>query len=155
MPEGLYDRDILVWAERQATLLRRLASGERLNDAIDWDNVIEEIESVGRSELHACESHLRHALVHLIKQHRWPDAQTVPHWRGETVGFLINAERSFAPSMRQKIDLPTLYGLALKQVMLGSTDLGREAPAACPYSLEDLLDPELDVPRLVSLLGPA
>ena len=43
-----YDTDILTWSERQATLLRRRAAGELVNDAeIDWPNVAEEIESVG------------------------------------------------------------------------------------------------------------
>ena len=36
MPDGLYDRDALAWAEQQAELLRRLAAGERVNDAVDW-----------------------------------------------------------------------------------------------------------------------
>ena len=48
----LYDTDILLWSERQADLLRRHAAGERVNDAsIDWPNIVEEIEDVGRSEL--------------------------------------------------------------------------------------------------------
>ncbi len=48
----LYEEDILTWSERQAELLRRLAAGERVNDQVDWQNVVEEVESVGRSELH-------------------------------------------------------------------------------------------------------
>ena len=44
----LYDDDILEWSEQQAALLRRVAAGERLNDASpDWANIIEEVESVG------------------------------------------------------------------------------------------------------------
>lgn len=35
MPEGLYKRDALAWAERQAALLRRLAASELLNEAVD------------------------------------------------------------------------------------------------------------------------
>ena len=31
----LYDNDILLWSEREAALLRRLAAGERVNDQID------------------------------------------------------------------------------------------------------------------------
>ena len=34
---------------------------------IDWENVIEEIESVGRSERNAVESHLVQALLHDLK----------------------------------------------------------------------------------------
>jgi len=55
----LYDTDIVVWAEQQADLLRRRAAGELVNDAeIDWPNVAEEIEDVGKSQRQAVESHL-------------------------------------------------------------------------------------------------
>ena len=42
MPDGLYERDALAWSDRQAGLLRRIAAGERLNEAVDWANVIED-----------------------------------------------------------------------------------------------------------------
>jgi hypothetical protein len=46
-----YDTDIVRWSERQAVLLRQHAAVARANDpALDWPNIIEEIESVGRSE---------------------------------------------------------------------------------------------------------
>ena len=67
-PEGgmsdLYDNDILIWSEHQAELLRRVASGEPVNEAPDWPNIIEEIESVGHEQLHAVTSLLVQALVH-------------------------------------------------------------------------------------------
>ena len=45
-PSGsLYRRDGYAWAKQQAEALRR-----RDLEAIDWDNVIEEIEAVGRAE---------------------------------------------------------------------------------------------------------
>ena len=43
-----YDDDILAWSERQAEALRRRSANE-----LDWDNIAEEIESVGRNEFHA------------------------------------------------------------------------------------------------------
>ncbi|WP_428487199.1 DUF29 family protein [Rhodopila sp.] len=46
---SLYDEDILLWSERQRDLLRRVAAGEPVNEAPDWPNIIEEVESVGRS----------------------------------------------------------------------------------------------------------
>ncbi len=56
-PMGEYDTDILLWSERQSELLRRRATGELVNDAdLDWPNIAEEIESVGREQLHAVES---------------------------------------------------------------------------------------------------
>jgi Domain of unknown function DUF29 len=48
-----HDTDILLWSEHQAALLRRLAAGERVNDQIDWANVIDEVESVGSEQLDA------------------------------------------------------------------------------------------------------
>ncbi len=56
----LYDEDILRWSEQQAEIIRRLGSARRdLPDDLDIENVAEEIESVGRSELAAVKSHLR------------------------------------------------------------------------------------------------
>jgi hypothetical protein len=47
-----YDTDILTWSERQAALLRRRAAGELINDAdLDWSNIAEEIEDVGKNAL--------------------------------------------------------------------------------------------------------
>ena len=47
--DSLYDTDALAWSEQQADLLRRLAGGERLNEAVDWPNVIEEVADAGLS----------------------------------------------------------------------------------------------------------
>ena len=79
----LYESDILEWSDQQASLLRRLAAGERVNDQVDWDNVAEEIESVGRSERNAVESHLVMALLHDLKAEAWPLSRDVEHWRAE------------------------------------------------------------------------
>jgi len=58
----LYDADILEWSEHQATLLRRRAAGELVNEAeLDWPNIAEEIESVGNEQVHAVASFLARA----------------------------------------------------------------------------------------------
>jgi hypothetical protein len=63
-----YDTDIVRWSERQAVLLRQYAAVARANDpALDWPNIIEEIESVGRSERSALASNVRTILEHLAK----------------------------------------------------------------------------------------
>ena len=36
----LYDDDVLLWSERQAALLRRIAAGEPVNEQPDWPNII-------------------------------------------------------------------------------------------------------------------
>ena len=46
-----YATDVAAWAEQQAGLLRRRASGQLPNDAgLDWENLAEEIEGVAASQ---------------------------------------------------------------------------------------------------------
>lgn len=154
MPDGLYERDALAWAEQQAALLRRLAAGERLNEAVDWPNVIEELQDVGLSELRSCRSLLRQALVHLLKLHAWPDSQAAAHWRGEVAGFLTDARNRFTPSMQQRIDLADLYADALYEMRAGADYAAgpRPLPEACPFTLDDLLTGRPDVATLAAKL---
>ena len=105
----LYDNDILLWSEREAALLRRLAAGEGVNDQIDWENVIEEIESVGNEQLHAVESLLVQALRHMLKAEAWPRHRDAPHWRADAIDFRQQAQRRYAPSMGQKIDMARIW----------------------------------------------
>ena len=65
MPE-LYDRDFVLWSEDQAAALRR-AKTAGANLPLDWDNLAEEIESLGKSDRRAVHSHIRRILRHLLK----------------------------------------------------------------------------------------
>jgi len=100
----LYDSDILVWSEQQAALLRRLATGERITHEVDWENVVEEIESVGRNDLHAVNSYLALTLLQMLKPRGWPNAPYVPHWQGEARRFRGEAIDRCSPSLRQRLD---------------------------------------------------
>ncbi len=134
-----YDIDILDWSERQAALLRRAAGGERVND-LDWPKIIEEIESVGLSELRAVRSLLRQALLHDLKAEAWPLTSYVPHWRSEARAARIDAADAYAPSMRQRIDLAAIYAQALRtmpETVDGQPPL--PVPVLCPVTLDELL----------------
>jgi hypothetical protein len=140
----LYDEDILLWSERQATLLRRLSAGERVNDQVDWPNIIEEIESVGRSEVRAVTSALQNAMQHKLYVLGWPDDRAVRHWQVEVRAQLAQANKDYRESMRREIepDLPDLYRLAFLGVERHMLDAGEPAsplPASCPWTLDDLL----------------
>src|ERR1700689_172621 len=136
----LYDSDVLRWSEQQADLLRRLARGERVNEQIDWENVTEEIESVGRDQLHAVQSLLRQALSHMLKAEAWPLSRDAPTWRADAIGFRQQAADRYAPSMRQRLDLARIYGQALHA--LPDTIDGQPPgplPGTCPVTLDELL----------------
>ncbi|WP_428532202.1 DUF29 domain-containing protein [Rhodopila sp.] len=136
-----YDTDILVWSERQADLLRKVAAGERINDQVDWENVIEEIESVGDEQRHAVESLLLRALLDMLKADAWPLSRDAPHWQSEARVFRAQAANRFTPSMRQRLDLDRIYRQtlrALPETIDGQPPL--PVPEVCPVTLDELLD---------------
>lgn len=135
-----YETDILEWSEHQAALLRRIAGGEQPNERPDWPNIAEEIESVGRSERRACESHLVLSLVHDLKAEAWPLWRDVPHWRAEARHHRNEARAACTPSMMSKIDIAQLYRRALSELpdeMDGQPPL--PVPPECPVTVAELL----------------
>ncbi len=147
---ALYDEDIVLWSEQQAERLRRRAAGELVNDAaLDWPNIAEEIEAVGNEQRFAVESLLVQAIVHLLKAHAWPDCRDAPTWRADSMRFRGDAAARFVPSMRQRIDLARIWRRAVRAMPETIDGVALSPlPAACPYSLDELLSEEL-------LAGPA
>lgn len=135
-----YETDILEWSDHQAELLRRHAAGEKLNEALDWANIAEEIESVGRDQLRAVNSFLVQALTHDLKAEAWPLSREAPGWRAEARRFRGDAVDRFSPSMRQRINLAALYRRALRampETIDGQAPL--PVPETCPVTLDELL----------------
>jgi hypothetical protein len=68
MNKPLYQDDIVLWSADQARALRNAgAAAINTPDPIDWGNVAEEVESLGRSERNALRSRLRVIVEHLMK----------------------------------------------------------------------------------------
>jgi Domain of unknown function DUF29 len=140
-----YDTDILLWSERQGELLRRRAAGELVNEAeMDWPNIAEEIKDVGCSQLHAVEALLVQALRHMLKADAWPLSRDAPIWRADATDFRRQARRRFVPSMRQRIDVASLYADALA-AMPETIDGQSPLPMSevCPVTLDELLSDDL------------
>ena len=134
----LYDADIYAWSERQAELLRRRAANE-----LDWDNIAEEIESVGASEKREIRSRLEVLCHHLLKWTYQPENRS-GSWRASIF------------EQRQRLldildDSPSLRPYPAK-VLTRSYDLGRrkaeletallELPCECPWTIEQIIDQE-------------
>jgi len=153
MPDDLYHRDVLLWSEQQANLLRQLARGERVNN-VDWDRVVEEIEDVGISELNAVRAFLRQMIVHLLKVRGWPDSPSLAHWRGEIAAFQSGLQDRYTPSMRQRLDMPRIYMRARQE--LADNDYDGRPPQSWPDDCPFTLDMLLSEPRtaLEALLAP-
>jgi len=133
----LYETDYLAWTQQQADLLRsgRLA-------ALDIEHLAEEIESMGRSELHQLESRLSVLLMHLLKwkyqparrSRSWVD--TISHQR-RRIRKLLNKVPSLQPKLSEIFD--DAYEDA--RVDAGNeTGLGKMGfPECCPWTVEDVL----------------
>jgi hypothetical protein len=129
-----YESDILGWSEDQAERLRRIARGELPNDVgIDWPNVIEEIEDVGKRERRAAMSLLNVALVHVLKAYGWPEHRDRDHWLSEATTALLKLRRVVDPGMRQRLDLAGAYADAREGVEMDK--MGRRGPLPLPRSI--------------------
>jgi hypothetical protein len=154
---SLYDDDILLWSEQQAAAIRRLGRNAReIPNELDIENVAEEIESVGRSELAAVESYLELIFLYLIRLLVEPDSTSVRHWRSEIAAFHANARRRYSPSMRQRMDVNALWRSAREQSLLAYEGAQHERIAALstesPFGLNELLAEKIDVAALADRL---
>jgi Domain of unknown function DUF29 len=62
----LYQRDFLAWSKQQAEALRA-AARTGSNQLLDWENLAEEIESLGISQRSALASQIRRVIRHFLK----------------------------------------------------------------------------------------
>src|SRR3954447_9526410 len=76
--DTLYEQDFMLWAEQQGEELRR-AAREGSNLPIDWENIAEEIETLGRSQHSELKSTVHNIISHLIKLAYSP---ATPNWLG-------------------------------------------------------------------------
>ncbi|MSP00056.1 MAG: DUF29 domain-containing protein [Acetobacteraceae bacterium] len=142
----LYEEDITLWSERQSALLRRRAAGELVNDAeLDWINVAEEIESMGRSERDQLTNRLAVLLAHLLKW-RYQPGHRGNSWRLTIIEQRRRAGKLLArnPSLRPRRDdiLAEAYADAL---LIAERETGLPdgtLPPVCPWSFEEAMRAE-------------
>ena len=156
---SLYDTDILEWSEQQAAVLRALAARADRPNGLDFENVVEEIESVGRSQLRAVESHIRLILEHVVKLASAPDSPAAGHWTGEILNWRAELEATISPSMHQRVDLDRWWRKALEVAEARLAGNGHALlpglPEACPIPLPDLVAPRFDIPAAVARIRAA
>ena len=75
---ALYDEDFVRWTEQQAAALRRAKSSDL---PLDWENLAEEIESLGKSDRRELRSQITRILRHLLKLEVSPAAEPRAGWR--------------------------------------------------------------------------
>jgi hypothetical protein len=102
---ALYEEDFVAWAEQQAAALRAAArSGSNLE--LDWQNLAEEVESLGASERRTLHSQIQRVIRHLLKLEFSPAPDPRRGWF-ETVGGArdeIELVLEMNPSLRNELD---------------------------------------------------
>ncbi|HEX3950220.1 MAG TPA: DUF29 domain-containing protein, partial [Steroidobacteraceae bacterium] len=137
--------------------IRKLGMTRRdVPNELDIENVAEEIESVGRSELTAVKSYLRQIFLHLMKLVVEADAPAVNHWLGEIVGFHNELMAHYAPSMHQRINLDAIWRGAREQSMVAYKGIHGPIAAGlaqqCPFNLDELIADKIEVAALLERL---
>ena len=136
---SLYDEDFYAWTQEQAELLRRGGAGA---NGLDVELIAEEIEDLGKSELHVCQSLCEHIIEHLLKLEYAGLAEPARHWQREIVEWRLQLEKKLTRSILTRLDLVERYRYALRLLRSFEVDapgLMQRVPAECPYSLDQIV----------------
>ncbi|MEY2833166.1 MAG: hypothetical protein RLZZ574_2425 [Cyanobacteriota bacterium] len=136
--KDLYESDYLLWLQETSQLLKA-----KDFDRLDLENLLEEIESLGRSERNKLIFSLRLIYQHLLK---W---QYQPNKRSKSWSDTISRERDNVNDYLE--DTPSLKNLLQDRTVLtkayqrGRRDAIRETgitnlPQDCPYFIEQILN---------------
>lgn len=138
-----HDEDFYGWAMAEANLLRQ----RRLGD-LDFDNLIEELESMGASERRELVSRLAQLIFHLLKWQLQPDYREFNKrsWEGSIIGQRKQISRLMRdnPSLKSILSQSMTDGYEDAQVFIikeTPIDL-KKMPQECPYTFEQIMDDE-------------
>ncbi|MBE9228731.1 DUF29 domain-containing protein [Phormidium sp. LEGE 05292] len=135
---SLYEQDFYLWLQTNINLLKQGKFTE-----IDLENLLEELESMGRSDKNALKSNLRVFLMRLLKYKYQPEKQT-NSWLYTIIEHRIRLEDAFKTS-------PSLYRFFeeifsesyqnARKLAAGETGLSIEIfPPESPFTVEEVLN---------------
>ncbi|WP_235526470.1 DUF29 domain-containing protein [Nostoc piscinale] len=112
---------------------------------MDWENLIEEVADMGRSERRSLKSNLIVILVHLLKWQFQPEHRS-GSWEASIIEHRrrVNEALHESPSLNSYIDsiFTECYSQAIKQAK-AETGLPIESfPSICPYKILDVINDE-------------
>ena len=132
-----YGRDFYAWSREQHAILK-----SRRTAGLDWENLAEEISSLGGSERSEIRSRLVVVLQHLLKWQYQPSARK----RGWIASILeardqLGERLAESPSLRSypATVLDKQYRIARLRADETALDVDL-FPAKCPYSIAEILD---------------
>ncbi|MDQ9130390.1 DUF29 domain-containing protein [Serratia fonticola] len=135
-----YEADFYGWTQEQADLLRSGSLSQ-----LDTQNLLEEIESMGRSERRELESRLEVLLAHLLKW-KYQEGRRSRSWTLTIIAQRKKVKRCLrqSPSLKHKLNesLEDAYGDAVIAAE-SETQISRSVfPVQCPWTFEQIMDDE-------------
>jgi hypothetical protein len=100
----LYEEDFVRWTEQQSRALRE-AAGVGINLPLDWENLAEEIESLGRSQRRELRSRIAAIIEHLLKLEQSPAVDPRRGWMDTVARERSDIERLIEDSPSLKGDV--------------------------------------------------
>jgi hypothetical protein len=158
MPDGITtapsrEDDPFAWALELAAKVRHRQGALALSDR---EALSEFLEEWAEEMLAAVRSQMVNLLSHAAKVANTRNPDVIGHWRSECIEFHDRLVDAYRPSMRDKIDIASLWRRAQRKVDASFRDNGEPLPtpaAQCPVTIDELIDPELDLDRLVRIMG--
>ena len=135
----LYETDEHLWLEETIRLLK-----ENCLHELDLENLIEELESLGRRDKQRVESLLRQIIIHLLLLQYWKKEYdyNYRHWRGEIATFRVQINKYLTTNLKNYLteELENIYQDAV-YIVAEKTGLNQSVfPEKCCYSLLKLLN---------------
>lgn len=133
---NLYDQDFVAWSRQQAEALRGADRGGS-NQVIDWQNLAEEIEDLGKSVRRELQSQIRRIVRHLLKLENSPATEPRRGWEESVVDARAEIEDLLeeSPSLRTGLD----------------RDIERQTQRGIALALRDLERQEIDAATMAAL----
>ncbi len=140
MKRSIYEKDVFGWSKEQVQYLKN-----KEWNSLDIDNIIEEIEDLGRSQKRSLESHLTNLLLHLLKIEFQPNKHTVS-WDCSVKTARNHSKNVLRdnPGLKQylhqilKDSYYDAYWAAVEETKLGPNRF----PEVCPWTIEEILGDE-------------
>jgi hypothetical protein len=138
MQTNLYESDFYAWTIEQTELLQL-----RKLDHLDFDNLIEEITSLGKQQQQELRNRLGLLIGHLLKwqyqsEKRTRSWQVTIQLQRQEICDLLQDN----PSLKSYLDKALLqsFRLGLAQVLSETPISKKVLPDVCPYSFSELVD---------------
>jgi hypothetical protein len=139
----LYDSDFYAWTQQQVDLLR---AGQWAQ--VDIENLIEEIESLGKQQQQELRNRLEVLLGHLLKWYFQPEARS-KSWRATIneqrfkIQRLLKENPSLKPYLTEAIEIGYAGSIFLVDKETPLTP--QQLPPSCPFSQAEIFEQTIEL----------